>query len=77
MNAVLDERGFTKAIMKLLEVAPQHLKGEFISERWKKPEDPKFSFKPTLNNKSHRLAQNRSTLDLYEEGLKSKKVGER
>ena len=66
MNAVLDERAFTKAILKLMEMAPQHLKGEFISERWKKSSGKKYSFRPKLNNKSNQLAQQRSAVDLYE-----------
>ena len=37
LGAVLDENAFSKAIVNLLEIAPMGLKGEFISERWRKP----------------------------------------
>ena len=66
MNAVLDERMFGKAVFRLLEGAPQNLKGEFISERWRKPQTSKPSFKPKMNNKSVQLVQEREPYDLYQ-----------
>lgn len=71
IDATLNFGEFRKAVVSLLADTDPAKKGLFLSEKWwvdKSPNDDLF--KPKINKKSRALTNNRSSHDLYKDGVR-------